>query len=69
MNLEMVSDRRENSLEASVKVTSRSNFRNHVQKQGKLLKKSVMYRCMHAQKHRQTSSIIILDIRALYTTF
>ena len=53
MNLEMVSDRREHPLEASVKVLSRLDIRNPVktspvQKQAKLLKKC------YVQTHRQT---------------
>ena len=64
MNLEMVSDRREHPLEASVKVLSRLDIRNPVktspvQKQAKLLKKC--YVQMHARTHRQTFPIIILD--------
>ena len=64
MNLEMVSDRREHPLEASVKVLSRLDIRNPVktspvQKQAKLLKKC--YVQTHARTHRQTFPIIILD--------
>ena len=57
MNLEMVSDRREHPLEASVKVLSRLDIRNPVktspvQKQAKLLKKC--YVQTHRRMHRRT---------------
>ena len=61
MNLKMVSDRREHPQEASLKVISRSNFKHHVQKQAKLLKKVLR---TDAQTHRQTFPIIILDLEA-----
>ena len=60
MYLEMVSDRTVHPLEASVKVTSRYNCRNHVQKQAKVLKRSVTYGCKDTQTHRQTFPIVII---------
>ena len=71
MNLEMVSDRREHPLEASVKVLSRLDIRNPVktspvQKQAKLLKKVLRTDAQtDTRTHRQTFPIIILDMEQL----
>ena len=63
----MVSDRRKYSFEASVKVSSRSNFSNCVYVQNLSLIKGVTYRHPQIHLHISQSKIIELDnLQALH---